>query len=256
MPMKTPNDTGLNRTGIQTSPFDSKETERGAEESPPTSLGGESRMAAVRLELASIGEPVGTMPPPGSLKGVAKTAITMLKGESPTLFLNKLGERLAFERTGVRLYEAVIDKLPAFTNGGGMAGPTVADLRAIQEDELRHVDVVRRAIDKLGGDPTAMTPAADISGVAALGFLQVVCDPRVQLADSLHALLGIELIDNDSWELLIQLARGLGQEDMVEAFTRASDQEHVHLTMVRAWLQSMVMREAGVEQPATVGSPL
>src|SRR5947209_7586226 len=134
--MKTPNDTGMNRTGIKTSPIDSRATEAGAEQGDATSDGGESLMAAVRLELAQRGEAVGSMPPPASLKGVAKTAVTMLKGESPTLLLNKLGERLAFERSGVRIYEAVIDKLPAFAGDGGTAGPTVADLRAIQEDEL------------------------------------------------------------------------------------------------------------------------
>src|SRR4051812_4407710 len=112
--MKTPNQTGKNRTGIQTSPLDSRATERGAEEGVPSSLGGEAPMASLRLEIASESEPVGSMPPPATLKGVAKTAVTLLKGKSPTLFLNKLGERLAFERTGVRLYEAVIDKLPAF----------------------------------------------------------------------------------------------------------------------------------------------
>jgi hypothetical protein len=248
--MKTPNQTGMNRTGIQTSPIDSRATERGAEESPPTSIGGESLLAEVRLEVAQKSEPVGSMPPPGTLKGAAKTAMTMLKGESPTLFLNKLGERLAFERTGVRLYEAVVDKLPAFAVNGAMAGPSVADLRSIQEDELRHVAVVKRAIDKLGGDATAMTPAADLGGVASMGILQVACDPRAQLADSLQALLAAELIDNDGWELLIQLARGLGQDEMVGWFTEAADEERVHLTRVRAWLMALVMKEAGVETAA------
>ncbi|MCA1664575.1 MAG: ferritin-like domain-containing protein [Myxococcales bacterium] len=250
--MKSPNETGMNRTGIKTSPFDSRATEAGAEQGEPTSFGGESLMAAVRLELAQEGEPVGSMPPPASLKGVAKSAMTVLKGESPTLLLNKLGERLAFERTGVRLYEAVIDKLPAFTGDGGSAGPTVADLRAIQEDELRHVDVVRRAIETLGGDPTAMTPAADIGGVSMMGVMQVVCDPRAQLADSLHALLTAELVDNDGWELLIQLARGLGQEQIAQSFAHARDQEHLHLVRVRSWVMALAMREAGIAHEATV----
>ncbi|MDB4971155.1 MAG: hypothetical protein JWN44_6844 [Myxococcales bacterium] len=252
--MKTPNDTGMNRTGIQTSPIDSRATERGAEEGQSTSLGGESRIAEVRLEMARMGETVGSMPPPATVKGMAKTAVTMMKGESPTLLLNKLGERLAFERSGVRLYEAVIDKLPAFTVDGALAGPGVADLRKIQEEELRHVDVCRRAIEKLGGDPTAMTPAADVTAVATMGLLQVACDPRMQLADSLQALLAAELIDNDGWELLIQLARGFGQDEMVQAFTQASDEEHVHLTLVRTWLASMVMHEAGIEE--AIAAPL
>jgi hypothetical protein len=246
--MKTPNETGMNRTGIQTSPLDSKAAVKAAQKSEGTSLGGETGIAAVRLELARAGEPVGTMPPPATLKGLAKTAMTMLKGESPTLFLNLCGERLAFERAGVRLYEAVIDKLPAFAGDG--AGPSVADLRAIQEDELRHVDVVRRAIEKLGGDPTAMTPAADLSGVAAIGIAQVVCDPRAQLADSLHAILAAELIDNDGWELLVQVARSLGQNELAASFTAAADEERLHLTRVRAWLMALVMREAGVAEGA------
>ena len=250
--MNTLDETGMNRTGIKTSPIDSRATAAGAEEGESTSIGGESLMAAVRLEMAERGEPVGSMPPPASLKGVAKSAMTVLKGESPTLLLNLLGERLAFERTGVRLYEAVIDKLPAFAGDAGSAGPTVADLRAIQEDELRHVDVVRRAIEKLGGDPTAMTPAADTGSVSMMGVLQVVCDPRAQLAQSLHALLTAELVDNDGWELLIQLARGLGQEAIAQSFAQARDQEHLHLVRVRAWVMSLAMREAGVEEDRTL----
>ncbi len=250
--MKTPNDTGMNRTGIQTSPIDSRATEKGAEKSEPTSIGGEARIAEVRLAHAREGEPVGTMPPPATLKGVAKTAMTMVKGESPTLLLNLLGERLGFERSGVRIYEAVIDKLPAFGGDGGAAGPSVAELRAIQEDELRHVDVCRRAIEKLGGDPTAMTPAADIGAVAMMGVMQVVCDPRAQLADSLHALLTAELVDNDGWELLVQLARGLGQNELAASFLHAADEERQHLVRVRAWLMAMVMREAGVERGAAL----
>lgn len=31
-----------------------------------------------------------------------------VKGDSPTILLDKLGERLAFKRTGTRLYDALI----------------------------------------------------------------------------------------------------------------------------------------------------
>jgi hypothetical protein len=250
--MKTPNSTGMNRTGIKTSPIDSRATIASAEEGEPTSTGGELRMAHVRLEMAKEGVPVGTMPPPASLKGVAKTAMTMLKGESPTLLLNKLGERLAFERSGVRLYEAVIDKVPAFLADGGTAGPTVADLRAIQEDELRHVEVCRRAIEALGGDATAMTPAADVAAVMSMGVFQVACDPRAQLADSLQALLTAELVDNDGWELLYQLAQGLGQKELADELAAARAAEADHLVRVRTWLTSLVMREAGASPEATL----
>ena len=247
--MKTPNEIGANRTGVKTSPIDSRAAVTAAERTATTSTDGESRIAEVRLAAAHAGEPVGTMPPPTTLKGVAKTAVTMVKGESPLVLLNLVGERLGFERTGVRLYQALIDKLPAFAGDGG---PSVAELRSIQQDELRHVEVCRAAIEKLGGDPTAVTPAADLAGVAATGVLQVVCDPRAQLGDSLHAILTAELVDNDGWSLLVKLARGLGQGEIAESFAQAADEERVHLVRVRAWLTSMVLGEAGVAESATI----
>ncbi|HEY7956179.1 MAG TPA: ferritin-like domain-containing protein, partial [Polyangia bacterium] len=82
----------MNRTGIKTSPLDSIAAEAAAGQGTPSSLG-DSGIAQVRLELAREGVPVGSMPPPASLKGLAKSAVTLLKGESPTLFLNLLGER-------------------------------------------------------------------------------------------------------------------------------------------------------------------
>ena len=39
-----------------------------------------------------------------------KTALNKLTGVSPEMLIDKLGERLAFERTGVRLYEALLAK--------------------------------------------------------------------------------------------------------------------------------------------------
>ncbi len=254
--MKTPNQPGKNRTGIQASPIDARRLEHSARASVPSSVGGESLLAKVRLDVARLSEPVGTMPPPATVKGVAKTAVGLLKGDNLLVFLNKLGERLAFERTGVRLYEAVIDKLPAFNlDGSGGVGPTIAELRAIQEDELRHVDVVRRAIESLGGDPTALTPAADVVAVASTGVVQVASDPRCQVAESLQALLVAELVDNDGWELLVQLARGLQQEELAASFMLASDQEHVHLIRLRAWLTAVTLRDAGIDAAAAATPP-
>jgi hypothetical protein len=97
-----------------------------------------------------------------------------------------------------------------------------------------------------------MTPAADVSGVLSMGVVQVASDPRMQLADSLQALLTAELVDNDSWELLCQLARGLGQEELANELEIARAEEATHLVSVRTWLTSVVMREAGAEPEATL----
>jgi hypothetical protein len=247
--MKKPTDVGTNRTGAGMSPFDSKEAARGAKQAPPSSSGGERPMAKVRLEAAEESEPIGSMPPPTSIKGAIKTAGQAIRGKSPTVLLDKLGERLAFERTGVRLYQAVIDRMPAFA-GDGSAGPSMADLRELQQQELRHLDLVRRALETAGGDPTAMTPSADVTALAGSGVLKVATDPRMQLAESLQALLAAELLDNAGWELLIELTRGLGQDDMVASFTIALAEEQTHLERVRGWLQTLVMEEAGISVAA------
>ena len=72
-------------------------------------------------------------------------------------------------------------------------------------------------MERLGGDPTAQTPCADVTAVASAGLLQAVRDPRTSVTQSLQALLTAELVDNASWELLYTLAREHGFEDVVEA---------------------------------------
>lgn len=107
------NDRVLNRTGIGMAPVQGPEMLKGAADpqlSTPSSAGDERALEQVRSAYASQAEPLGSMPPPSSLKGIAKTALALLKGEQPTVLLDKLGERLAFERTGSRLYEALLAK--------------------------------------------------------------------------------------------------------------------------------------------------
>jgi hypothetical protein len=91
-------------------------------------------------------------------------------------------------------------------------------------------------IEELGGDPSAVTPAADLTGVAGAGLVQVVTDPRTTLIQALEAILAAELVDNDCWEALSEMARLRGREDLSSRFDRALAQEREHLAGVRRWL--------------------
>lgn len=51
------------------------------------------------------------VPIPGSTKGMVITGHSKLVGQSPEVLIDKLGERLAFECGGTRLYEALIAKV-------------------------------------------------------------------------------------------------------------------------------------------------
>lgn len=233
-------DIGMNRTGIGMAPRLSEEMIRSAETSIPTSGGDGRQIDQLRQLYLHDSPPLGTTPPPSTVKGVAKAGKHMLQGQRPSVFLDKLGERLAFERTGTRLYEAVIAKFDAF--GTWQQGPSRDQLVTFHDEELAHFEMVREAIESLGGDPTVVTPSADVSGVTSMGILQVITDPRSSLAHSLQALLVAELADNDGWHMLIRLADAFGQNDLSHRFHQALSDEDRHLQSVRAWL-SMEMEQ-------------
>lgn len=239
-----PTDTGPNRTGIAVSPRQSKEAVESAKEGVPRQsfdVGAHHRSA---VAVAKDSEPLGTMPPPASVKGAAKTMLEKMKGNQPTVFLDAIGERIAFERTGVRLYEALLCRYDAAHPHAG--SPPREELERIRDEELSHFHLLCDAMKKLGGDPTAMTPSADVAAMAASGIVQVLNDPRATLTEGLKAILVAELADNDSWALLARMADDLGQDELAEQFRGALANEEEHLASVRGWLQATVEGQLGV----------
>jgi rubrerythrin len=225
---------GQNRTGIATSKKLSAEMVEGTQEFAPSSPGDESEVAAVRAEASAEASPIGSIPPPASVKQAVSTAAKAVKREKPTVFLDKLGARIAFERSGTRLYEALLSKFDI--HGSFKGGPTRAELEQIHHDELEHFHLLAEAMVELGGDPTALTPAANVQAVLSQGAFNITTDPRTNLAECLEAALTAELVDNDSWEALVDLASIAGEEELVARFGRALAEEQEHLMKVRAWL--------------------
>lgn len=230
---------GANKTGVQMSPVD---VQRMLKDMPPTNGGDSAGMAAVRTTYISEADPVGTVPLPGTLKGAAKTGLKKLTGKSPEVLLDKLGERLAFERGGVRLYEALLTKYQATTEK--LPGMSVEQLQHFRDEEAKHFKWVMDAIEMLGADPTAQTPGADMTGIESMGLMQVLDDPRTTVAQSLHALLVAELTDRAGWELLIKLTQDLGQDQLVAKFEQALAEEEEHLRHVRQWVEQGARSQA------------
>lgn len=229
-------DNRINRTGIQASPVDSAKTIEGAAQSKPTSDGDGLALARLRRQYAEEAEPMGTMPPPGNLKGAVKSAAAALTGNRALFLLDKIAERMAFERTGVRLYD---DVLVAFdVHGSFPGGPTRSEIERIQAEEAEHFVLLKRAMEQLGGDPTAMTPSADLAAVESMGLTQALSEPRRTLGEALHTILVAELADNDGWLLLLELCEEMQQQDLAEQSRRALGQEAEHLALVRSWLRA------------------
>ncbi len=237
----------LNRTGIMTNPELSAELIQGAKEAEPSPDGDLDDIAAKRAEYVEEALPIGSKPMPvaeGDITGAADAEAEGATdaGQALSLLLDKLGERLAFERQGTRLYEGVIQKCELIGDSEG--GPSVADLRHIHDEEMEHFKMLQRVITEMGGDATVQTPSADIVGVLSHGILQVVSDPRTTMAQTLQAMLNAELADNDGWQMLITLATSLGRDDLEEDFEKALESEQEHLENVRGWLETLTLSEA------------
>jgi bacterioferritin (cytochrome b1) len=227
-----------NRTGMQTSPELAEELIEGASSAAPSSEGGPETAAEYRAEYISAGFPIGSMP----AMPVTEEADADEEQAGMAVLLDKLSERLAFERMGTRLYEAMLNKVE--TLGESSPGPTLEQIKHIGQEELEHFLLLNRTIADLGGDPTMESPCADVAGVASMGILQVLTDPRTTVTQSLQALLTAELTDNAGWELLIELADGLGFQEMKAEFETALSNEEEHLQNVRNWVSDMVLEQA------------
>jgi bacterioferritin (cytochrome b1) len=229
-----------NRTGMQTSPELAEELIEGASSATPSSDGGAEEIAEYRGEYIAEGFPIGSMPGmPASEEAEADE-----EEAGMAVFLDKLSERLAFERMGTRLYEALRNKCEML--GEPSPGPTLEDIDEIGSEELEHFLMINQTITELGGDPTVQSPSADIAGVASMGIMQVLTDPRSSMAQCLQAILTAELTDNAGWELLIKLADNLGHDELKAEFETALENEEMHVQNVRAWLSECVLDAAQV----------
>ncbi|WP_141735701.1 ferritin-like domain-containing protein [Oligoflexus tunisiensis] len=231
---------GRNRTGSQMSPLMTAAMLESSKDFPWDEMEASlDTPEKIRMDYVKDAHTIGSIPVPMTLKGMAKTGYEKVKGEKPEILVDKLGERLAFERTGVRLYRALIRKCEA----DPMRDPRV-DLLRLQEicnSELEHMMLLKKAMEDVGADPTAMTPGADTMAVASMGLVQVLNDPRTSISQCLEAILIAELADQDGWNLLIELTRDMGDQDHLAQFQRAMAEEEQHVIDIRMLLKELTM---------------
>ena len=163
------------------------------------------------------------------------------------MLIDKIGERLAFERMGTRLYDTLLLKYEA--SGSFEGGPSFDELLHHRDEEFSHFQTLSNALEQLGGDPTAFTPSADVAAVASSGILAVIADARTTLPQCLEAMLAAELVDENGWERLIELCRSVGHAELAELFEQCARTEAEHLRAVQGWLRfGMQALTGGLEE--------
>lgn len=245
-----PTTTGENRTGIATAEEGVNAMLEANERWAPTDPIDTTLAEADRGVYIIESDALGSVPPPVTIQGMLKSGLDKLVGERPEMLMDKIGERIAFERTGTRLYDALILKYEILSESGNApALPNPLDagsedlgttLQRIRTEEHAHFLMLSEVMRSLGGDPTAQTPCADATATASMGIMQVVTDPRTTLAQSLNAMLIAELADNAGWELLIALAQEAGKTEIAELFEGAMAEEQEHLVTIKSWLTALV----------------
>lgn len=213
---------GDNRTGITLHPELVAEMIEGTTEFGPTSRGTAEALAMNRARAARDAQPAATMSPARDVP-VERLPV-----------LDKLGARLVFERMGTRLYEAMIGKLDVY--GTFRGGPSRADLEQLRDEEQRHMMLAQSLIVRLGGDPTVVTPCANLQAVISRGLGDLVTDPRTNVIDGLDAMIVAELTDHESWELLARAIAPLGDRQAESQIREAEGTESEHLRKLRAWI--------------------
>ncbi|HXH76207.1 MAG TPA: ferritin-like domain-containing protein [Bacteriovoracaceae bacterium] len=225
---------GLNKTGVKMSPMDATEAVEGAMVYTNPPAGSEDALAENRIRYMRESDMVGTVPMPASLKGAFSALQEKIMNGDHT-FMDKLGERIAFERTGTRLYQALLSKYQGSDDQSGF--PDFETLERFCLEEKRHFEIACNVMEQIGGDFTAMTPSADVAGVAALGWVQAINDPRINFKQSLEIILQAELVDNACWEVLIELAEDVGLKSLSVDFQKCLDEEAVHLSTIKEWVR-------------------
>lgn len=231
---------GDNRTGIASAPRQSEELLQATRETARTSGGDTDAHAELRLSYAREADPLGSVPELTKKKSAKTQDRSAVRAQ---VLVDRLAERLAFERTGTRLYEALLVKHAAYAEQ--LAGVPAERLEQFHAEEAAHFRLLTEALQTLGADPSAQTPAADLVGVQGMGLVQAMTEPRTNFVQALNTILVAELADNDGWQALIGLARQAGFDEMAERFMEALEQEEEHLRQVRAWLVELTSMELG-----------
>ena len=169
-----------------------------------------------------------------------------LAGKNRGKLIDLLVERLVFEKTGVDLYTALLERLGG--SGDRMLESSLTTLARIRREEAEHQAWLEEKVQELGGNPLVPSHLSSLSRAEASGIEQIVLRERSSPEDMVHAILLAELLDHAGWNLLVQLASEAHDDEAMLQFRKRLLEENDHLgflrTLVTACARRMLTGEA------------
>jgi rubrerythrin len=163
--------------------------------------------------------------------------------------IDLLNERLAFERTGVRLYDRILLRMRLADDG--QIRRMIPKMQRFRDEEREHEQWLEEQIRALHGDDHLPTEKSVLVLAETQGIERVVArDPR--LPHDFHALLAAELADTAGWEILVCLADEFGDRAASKEFKHRLREEREHLSFVRKTVEQYLKMQLseGVELPS------
>jgi rubrerythrin len=159
------------------------------------------------------------------------------------VLVDKLCERLAVETAAVTLYQALLAKIDV--------EEIAARLTHFMHAEAQHRDLLAGYLDKMGVRERD-TPSAQLAQLEGEAYLKLAAEASTP-AQLLHILFTVELMDENAWEMLIDLGQDLDDQELVRTFAQALKDEKEHLRGVRGMLAQLTRQM--IMQPATNEAP-
>jgi rubrerythrin len=159
------------------------------------------------------------------------------------VLMDKLSEFLMVEQGGLELYRVALSRA---TNP-----ETRQRYQEFAEQTTRHRAILIRLIERLGGDPSYVSPTARLAQVKASSLLETalrmdgLSQEELEASDLENVLLA-ETKDHADWHLLEQLVQQVDDQQvktaLEEAVQEVEPEEDTHLEWARDTLSQMALR--------------
>lgn len=164
--------------------------------------------------------------------------ISKVQQHNTALLLNKLAQRLSYERANVRFYEALIFKSLAAEQGVRRI-VSVDRLRQFRDEDVEHTVLLKTAIETLGADVDMWLPDAVPSQATQITMSKMLTKTHGDILQCLQSVVVFARNDADEWQMLYRLFSSMGLEKMTETFRQAWEEDQQQLTTLSAWVEQM-----------------